>query len=254
MLEVSHLTKRYLGRAAVDDVSFTIGPGDVFGYLGPNGSGKSTTVKMITGLLDPNEGMVRFRGQNIRDDLTSFQRVLGYVPEEPFLYPFLAGREYLQLTGRLRGMAEPKLNGKIDAMLDLFALYEHRHSPIASYSKGMKQKVLIISALLHDPEVIIFDEPLSGLDVVAAMIFKNLVDALAGRGRMILYSSHVLEVVERICLRVLILREGKVIANDSVEKLRANLRSESLEDVFAQLVEERDTARVARQMAEVIGG
>lgn len=254
MLEVTHLTKRYLGAPAVDDVSFAVRPGEILGYLGPNGSGKSTTVKMIVGLIDPSAGRVCYQGRNTRDDLTAFQNVLGYVPEEPFVYPYLAGREYLQLTGRLRGLDERRLGEKIDALLDLLALYEHRHSPIASYSKGMKQKVLIVSALLHDPEVLIFDEPLSGLDAVASMIFKNLVHALAGRGRTILYSSHVLEVVERICTRVLILRRGAVIAHDSVERLRETLESPSLEDVFAQLIDERDPAAIAREMAAVIGG
>ena len=132
MLEVSSLTKRYLGRPAVHNVSFTVSPGEILGYLGPNGSGKSTTVKMIVGLIDPSFGRVLYNGRNTRDDLTSFQQKLGYVPEEPFVYPYLSGREYLQLTGRLRGLQERVLNAKIDALLDLFALYEHRHSPIAS--------------------------------------------------------------------------------------------------------------------------
>jgi len=254
VLEVFHLTKRFHRKPAVDDVSFSIRPGDVLGYVGPNGSGKSTTVKMLTGLLDPTSGQVFYRGRNVRDDLTGFKQVLGYVPEEPFVYPYLTGREYLQLTGRLRSIPEKALCAKIDALLDLFSLYEHRYSPIAAYSKGMKQKILIGAALLHDPEVVIFDEPLSGLDVTTAMIFKNLVRELSGKGKIILYSSHVLEVVEKVCTRVLVLRCGQVVAHDSVENLRTLLSSPSLESVFAQLVVREDTGKIARNMMGLIAG
>lgn len=254
MLEVLRLTKRYHHRAVVDEVSFSVGPGEVLGYLGPNGSGKSTTVKMLTGLLEPTCGQAWYRGRNIREDVVAFKRVLGYVPEEPYLYPYLTGREYLQLTGRLRGLSEKLLNEKIDGLLNLFSLFEYRFSPIASYSKGMKQKVLITAALLHDPEVLIFDEPLSGLDVTTALIFRNLIHSLAREGKVILYSSHVLEVVEKVCTRVLILRQGKVVAHDSVEHLRRLLESPSLEDVFAQLVVQEDTVKIADEMVAVMKG
>jgi ABC-2 type transport system ATP-binding protein len=254
MLEAVGLTKRYLRQAVVDAVSFRVAPGEVLGYLGPNGSGKSTTVKMIVGLIEPSEGKALYRGRNIREDMKWFQSLLGYVPEEPHVYPYLTGREFLQLTGRLRGMEERALNEKIDAMLNLLSLYEWRHGAIASYSKGMKQKILITAALLHDPEVVIFDEPLSGLDVTTAMVFKNLVRALSARGKVILYSSHVLEVVEKICTKVLILRQGAVAAYDSVAELRRLMASPSLEDVFAQLAVQEDTEKVAAELNAVIGG
>jgi len=254
MLEAKGLTKRYLGHAVVDAVSFRVAPGEVLGYLGPNGSGKSTTVKMIVGLIEPSEGQALYRGRNIREDMKWFQSRLGYVPEEPHVYPYLTGREFLQLTGRLRGMEERALNQKIDAMLSLFSMFDHRHGSIASYSKGMKQKILITAALLHDPEVVIFDEPLSGLDVTTAMVFKSLVRALSARGKVILYSSHVLEVVERICTKVLILRQGAVAAYDSVAELRRLMASPSLEDVFAQLAVQEDTEKMAAQLDAVIGG
>jgi ABC-2 type transport system ATP-binding protein len=254
MLEVFNLTKNYLHRAAVDNVSFTVRPGEVLGYLGPNGSGKTTTVRMLTGVLEPTSGEVRYKGSPIADDLVAYKRVLGYVPEEPFLYPYLTGREYLQLAARLRGMPEKRATEKIDALLDLLSLHEHRFSPICSYSKGMKQKVLISAALLHDPEIIIFDEPLSGLDVTTALVFKNLVRALAGAGKILLYSSHVLEVVEKVCTRVFILRRGQVVAHDSVEHLRALLASPSLEDVFSQLVVQEDTEKTAGEMLAIMRG
>jgi ABC-2 type transport system ATP-binding protein len=254
MIEVARLTKTYHRRAVVDHVSFTIQPGEVLGYLGPNGSGKSTTVKMLTGLLEPAGGQVFYRGRAIREDMIAYKRALGYVPEEPYLYPYLTGREYLQLAGRLREMEEDLLNRRIDALLSVFGLYEHRFTPIASYSKGMKQKILIIAALLHNPEVLIFDEPLSGLDVTSAMVFKNLVKSLAREGKAILYSSHVLEVVEKICTSVIILRQGKMVAHDSVDNLRALLCLPSLEDVFSQLVVEQDTEKLAGEIVSIMRG
>lgn len=254
MLEVSELTKEYLHRAVVDHVTFTVQPGEVLGYLGPNGSGKSTTVRMLTGVLDPTSGEIRYRGRGIRDDLLAYKRVLGWVPEEPFLYPYLTGREYLQLCGRLRCLPESAMNEKIDALLELFKLYGDRFSPISAYSKGMKQKILISAALLHDPSIILFDEPLSGLDVTAAMVFRHLVAGLARAGKIILYSSHVLEVVEKVCTRVLILRRGQVVAHDSVDRLRSVLSLPSLEDVFSQLAAQEDPEEVAGELLAVIRG
>src|SRR3569833_2291110 len=199
MLEVRSLCKSYSSIPAVDNVSFTIRPGDVLGYLGPNGSGKSTTVKIITGLLEPTSGRVLFKGQNIRDDLAGYKRSIGYVPEEANLYPFLSGLEYLQLVGRLRGLPERVLLRRADTLLELFAMHTHRHGAISTYSKGMRQRILLISALLHNPELIIFDAPLSGLDVSSALIFRKLVSALGREGKTIFYCSHELEVVEKVC-------------------------------------------------------
>jgi ABC-2 type transport system ATP-binding protein len=159
----------------------------------------------------------------------------------------------LQLAGRLRGLPEKSMNQRIDALLELFSLFQYRLSPVASYSKGMKQKILIMAALLHNPEVVIFDEPLSGLDVTAALVFRSLIQLLALDGKAILYSSHVLEVVERVSTRVLILRKGVVVAHDSPQKLRDLLGSPTLEDVFAQLVNQEDTGKIAREIVAVIG-
>jgi ABC-2 type transport system ATP-binding protein len=252
MLEVRQLTKLYTGVPAVDRVSFTIRPGEILGYLGPNGAGKSTTVKMLIGLLEPTSGHIEFHGQDIRRDLKSYQRLIGYVPEEPHLYPHLSGREYLQLVGRLRGMPRRTLEPKMDELLRLIGLWEDRHSPLASYSKGMRQKILLMASLLHDPELLILDEPFSGLDVNASMILRGLLDSLAARGKMVLYSSHVLEVVEKVCNMVLILRKGRVVAHDSVTHLRDMMEKSSLEGVFAQLTQPEDTNAVARRILEVV--
>jgi ABC-2 type transport system ATP-binding protein len=252
MLEVRGLTKRYTTVTAVDDVSFTVKPYEVLGYLGPNGSGKSTTVNIITGLLEPTRGEVLFEGRSIQSQLIDYKRRLGYVPESPHLYPHLTGREYLQLVGRLRGMTKKSLESKIDHLLELFSLGASRHSPIASYSKGMRQKVLISSALLHNPDILVFDEPLSGLDVSSALVFRNLVKTLAREGKIILYSSHVLEVVEKVCTHVMILRKGRVAANDTVDGLRTLMSLPSLEDIFSELVLEQDIETTANSIVEVM--
>lgn len=252
MLEVRNLTKLYTRRPAVENVSFIIRPGEILGYLGPNGSGKSTTVKMLTGLLEPSRGTILYQDRNIRQDMIGYKTVLGYVPEEPNLYHYLTGREYLQLVGRLRCLSPQTLEFRIDQFLNLLALHEHRYSPISSYSKGMKQKILISAALLHNPDVLVFDEPLSGLDVTTALVFKNLIKALARQGKTILYSSHVLEVVEKVCTSVIILRKGQVVANNSVENLRDLMELPSLEDIFSQLVLQEDTGKIAEDIVEVM--
>ena len=252
MLEVRKLTKRYSAIPAVQDVSFSIRPGQILGYLGPNGSGKSTTVKMLTGLIEPSDGEIFFRGENVLKNRLWFSRHFGYVPEEPYLYAHLTGREYLQLAGRLRGMEKSLLERKIEAMLELFGLAEFRDTQMSSYSKGMRQKVLLSAALLHDPQVLILDEPFSGLDVTAALVFRSLLQALANEGKMILYSSHVLEVVEKVCSEVVILHRGRVLAYDSVARLRDLRASTSLEDVFSQLVMQEDVGAVASQMIAVM--
>ncbi len=251
MLEAVHLTRRFSGMTVVGDVSFAIRPSEVLGYLGPNGAGKTTTVKMLTGLLEPSSGAVRFGGRDIAADLVAYRRHVGYVPEEPYLYPFLSGLEYLQLVGRLREVPARVLDPKIDALLELFGLGFDAEQAIGAYSKGMKQKVLICASLLHDPDVLIFDEPLSGLDVTTAMVFRHLVRLLAERGKAILYSSHVLEAVERVCSRVIVLHRGRVAADDSVARLRDLMAQDSLEGVFAELVLREDPEQVARDIAEV---
>ena len=252
MLDVRLLTKFYSGIPAVDRVSFEIRPGEILGYLGPNGAGKSTTVKMLIGLIEPTSGHIYFHGQDARLDLKAYQRRLGYVPEEPHLYPHLSGREYLQLAGRLRGMARRTLEPKIDELIRLFGLWEDRFSTLASYSKGMRQKILLSAALLHDPELLILDEPFSGLDVNTALVLRSLLHALAARGKMVLYSSHVLEVVEKVCHRVLILRKGQVVAHDSVARLREIMAETSLEGVFAQLTQPEDNDSTARRILDVV--
>jgi ABC-2 type transport system ATP-binding protein len=249
MLEVRGLTKFYGAVPAVRDVSFTVQRGEVLGYLGPNGSGKSTTVKMIVGLLEPTHGVVLLDGRNVRDDLIAYKVRIGYVPEEPHLYGYLTGAEYLGLVGGLRGLTGPRLGARIERFLSLLGLADEPYTPLASYSKGMRQKILIAAALLHDPDIIVLDEPFSGLDVTAAMVLKALVASLAAEGKIIVYSSHVLEVVERICSQVVILNGGRVVAHDSVARLRELAAVPTLEAVFSQLVLRQDVGETAAALA-----
>jgi len=252
MLEIQHVTKRYRNIPVVDDVSFNVRPGEITGYLGPNGSGKSTTVKIITTLLEPTLGKVLLDGRDVREDPVAFKRRLGYVPEEAILYSYLSGLEYLQLMGCLRGIPPSVTDKRANDLLDLFSLHSYRHAPISAYSKGMKQRVLIAAALLHDPDVLILDEPLSGIDVTSAQLFRHLLNELARKGKTILYISHVLEVVEKACAHVVIIYKGRIRAADSVERLRDLMHVPSLEEIFSQLVEQRDLEAVARDIVTAI--
>jgi ABC-2 type transport system ATP-binding protein len=253
MLQVKSISKSYRGLPAIQNVSFHLAAGEIVGYVGPNGSGKSTTVKIITGLLEPSDGQVLFRGVSIRDNLQAYRSAFGYVPEEAHVYTHLSGLEYLQLVGRLRNLPEKLIDLKAHRLLTLLDLESWRHSPISLYSKGMKQRILIASALLHDPSLLIFDEPLSGLDVVTSRLFKDLLQQLAAQGKAILYISHVLEVVELVCHRVIVIAKGRILANAPPDQLKTSLKLANLENVFAQLVEQQDTKIVAQKMVEVMG-
>jgi ABC-2 type transport system ATP-binding protein len=195
---------------------------------------------------------VFFGGRNIADDPVAFHRRLGYVPEEPNLYTFQSAIEYLELVGRLRELPPALLTRKIGALLELFGLSHAANQDIGSYSKGMKQKVMIIAALLHDPDVLVLDEPDSGLDVTATLVLRQLVIALARHGKAVLYSSHVLELVEKACDRVIVIHRGNVVANDSVEALQRLMSLSSLEEVFSQLVLRADPERTAADITDVV--
>jgi len=252
LLEAVNLSKTYAGRPAVDNVSFSIRPGEVLGYLGPNGSGKSTTVKMLAGLLSPSSGQILFRGERIAHDLVAYKRRLGYVPEEANLYSFLTGWEYLDLVGTLRGMDRRRLAEKSAVFLEGLSLYPHRHTPISAYSKGMRQRILLIAALMHDPEVVILDEPFSGLDVISALIMRKVINLVAARGKAIVFCSPVLEVVEKVCSHLLILRRGTVVAHGSIEEIRSGTLMPALEDTFLHLTEQVDADKMAGNILAAI--
>jgi ABC-2 type transport system ATP-binding protein len=251
VLEATGLIKRFVGIQVIHGVDLTLRPGEVVGYLGPNGSGKTVTTRLLTGLFEPSGGSIVYDGRNIHSDLVEYRRHIGYVPEESHLYPFLTGREYLQLIGRLRRLDEDLLESKISALLALFGIADSGDKPISEYSKGMKQKVLISAALLHDPDLLIFDEPESGLDVTSVVVLRHLIRLLAERGKAILYSSHILEAVEKVCKRVIVIHHGRVVADDSIDKLGTLMRTRSLEETFAQLVAKDDPAETAQAIIAV---
>lgn len=224
------------GRAEVlHEISFGLERGEIVGLLGPNGAGKSTTIKIIAGILAANRGTVTVDGLPLPERAVDIKQRIGYVPESAMLFESLSGQEFLELCGRLHDVEEAVLQERIARILEAFDLSSDRVSLLGGYSKGMRQKILIAAALLHNPDLILLDEPLSGLDVNAAVMIKDLIAALAAAGKTILYSSHVLDVVERICHRVMIIHKGTLIANDSPENLKDSAGLASLEDVFRHL-------------------
>ncbi len=252
MFEARDLTRRYRGLLAVDKVSFEIQRGEILGYLGPNGSGKSTTINMVVGLLEPSAGSIYLDGLSMADDPAGCKRRIGYVPEEPYLYTHLTAGEYLTLVGNLRGLERVRLDTRITQLLHLFALFESRYNTLSAYSKGMRQRVLLAAALLHNPDLLVLDEPFSGLDVSAGLLFRTLLQMFAREGRMILFSSHRLDVVEKVCSGVVILHHGRIVARTSVSGLHEARTSPSLEDVFARVTEQEDYTNVAREILQVM--
>ncbi len=252
ILELRGVSKRYSGISAVAEASFAARTGEVTGYLGANGSGKSTTMKMITGLLAADSGEIFFDNIPISRDSIAWRKRIGYVPEEPHLYTHLSGLEYLIMVAQLRSMPHRRTAEIIDGLLRLLGLHSDRHVAISSYSKGMRQKVLLAAALLHNPDVILLDEPFSGLDVSSSLVLRSLIQELAAREKVILFSSHELETVERICSHIVILHRGRIVADDSIENLRALMSLSSLEAIFSQLAVEQDTAAISRQIADLI--
>ena len=224
------------GRTEVlHDVSFRLNRGEIVGMLGPNGAGKSTTIKIIAGINAPGGGIVRVAGLPLPERAVDVKQRIGYVPESAILFESLTGQEFLELCGRLHGVDEDTLQARIVDILETFGLSSDRVRRLDGYSKGMRQKILIAAALLHNPDLILLDEPLSGLDVNAAILIKDLIALLAADGKTILYSSHVLDVVEKVCDRVLIIHQGRLIADGTAEGLKESTKEATLEDVFRAL-------------------
>jgi ABC-2 type transport system ATP-binding protein len=252
MLEIVGLTKKYRLLKAVDNISFSVEPGEAVGYIGPNGAGKSTTIKMLAGLLEPTKGDIIYERRSIWKDLTWYKERIGYVPEEPAIYSHLTAYDYLMMTGRLRCLRNPSLKKKVTGFLDIFGLADDMYSEVSTFSRGMTQKVLIAAALLHDPEILLLDEPLSGLDVFAALAVRELIRLLSRDGRIIIYSSHVLEIVEKVSNRIIVLSKGTLRADDSIENLFLLMKSPSLEGVFVQLAIRENPERAASELLSLM--
>ena len=251
MLHARDLTKRYGGLLALNRVSFEVQPGEIVGYLGPNGSGKSTTVNIVVGLLEPDGGKISLDGITLEDDPVEYKRRIGYVPEEPFLYTHLTAAEYLTLVGRLRGLPARVLQTRIAGLLELLQLHDSRYKTMRAFSKGMRQRVLLAAALLHNPKLLVLDEPFSGLDVNAGLLFRTLLTLLAAEGRMVLFSTHRFDMVEKLCSRVVMLSSGRVVAEASVAEM--NTGGGSLEAVFMRVTDQPDYTPVARHILATIG-
>jgi ABC-2 type transport system ATP-binding protein len=253
MLEARGLTKRYGGFLALDRVDFQVRRGEILGYLGPNGSGKSTTVNAVVGLIDPSAGSLWLDGVHMLDDPEGYKRRIGYVPEEPYLYTHLTANEYLMLVGRLRGLSERILTARVPELLRLLLLWDSRYSTMASYSKGMRQRVLLAAALLHNPDLLVLDEPFSGLDVTAGLLFRTLLRLFVSGNRMVLFSTHRFDMVEQLCSRVVILSEGHIVAEHDVASLRGT-DSSSLEDIFVRVTHQTDFTPLARRILDIVEG
>lgn len=237
-------------RRALDRLSLEVPLGGVFGLLGPNGAGKSTTLRILAGIVRPVRGTVHIEGYALPGRAVAVKRRIGYVPDAAELYECLSALEFLELCGRLHGLDERSLQARVDALLDGFELSDRREHRLGSYSKGMRQKILIAAALLHDPSLILLDEPLTGLDVDSAMLVKDLLAALASYGKTVVYSSHVLDVVERVCSRVLVIDRGRLVADGTPDALKGVAGERSLEAVFRQLTRTGSSAPRVRTIVE----
>ncbi len=232
MLKIEHLTKKYGDRKAVDDLSLHILPGEIYGFIGHNGAGKTTTLKSVAGILDFDSGSITVNGSSVKEDPITCKKNLAYIPDNPDLYDFMTGNRYLNFIADIFGISAPERKEKIRKYAELFGLSGDLASPIASYSHGMKQKLAVISAWLHSPSLIIMDEPFVGLDPKAAHILKEMMREHCDRGGAIFFSTHVLEVAEKLCDKVAIIKNGVLIKAGTMEEVKGD---DSLEDVFLEL-------------------
>lgn len=254
MIELQGLTKTFDDMTAVDRVTLTIPAGQICGYLGPNGAGKTTTVKMLTGMLTPTEGSASVAGFDVQADELEVKKRIGYVPESGALYESLTPFEYLQFVGRLYDMRDDIISERIDEFCSFFGIKESIDKRMSEFSKGMKQKVVISAALLHNPDIIFMDEPLNGLDANSALVIKKLIQNLAAEGKTVFYCSHILDVVENLCERVVIINEGKIAADGSVDELKNLTEQSSLEAVFSRLTHAEDAGELAAAFSKTITG
>ncbi|WRP06976.1 ABC transporter ATP-binding protein [Rossellomorea aquimaris] len=252
ILSIRDLKKRYGSKEVLKGVQLDVYKGQIIGYIGPNGAGKSTTVKILLGLEEEYSGQVTLFGKDISASSVEYKKRIGYVPEMADLYDNLTAEEYLTFMGELYGMEHETAKKKAERLIGLFGLSEVYESRIASYSKGMKQKILIISSLLHNPDVLFLDEPINGLDANSVMIFKELLAQLATQGKTIFYSSHIMDVVEKISNRIVLLHNGQIVADGSFEELKNQNMEGSLEEIFNQLTGFNEHKETAAEIVSVV--
>lgn len=248
LIEADHLVKRFGDKMAVDDVTFTVQGGEIFGFLGPNGAGKTTTIKMIVGLLKPTSGTARVGGYDVQTQPIQAKAASGFVPDEPNLYSKLSARELLRFVGDLYELSPELVGRRTEELLRLFDLTEASHDLVDSYSHGMQQKTSLAAALLHDPRVLILDEPTVGLDPKSARLIKDILRQIADRGAAVMLSTHILEIAERMCDRIGIINKGRLIAVGTLDELRGmgnGAGGSSLEDIFLELTGGSEDAEIA---------
>ncbi len=246
LIEIQHLVKRYGNKAAVDDVSLQVHRGEIFGFLGPNGAGKTTTIKILVGLLQPTSGTVKVAGHDVLTQPLAAKAACGYVPDEPNLYAKLTGRELLHFVGDLYGLERPQAERRSEELLRLFELAAAADDTFDSYSHGMRQKTALAAALVHDPQVLVLDEPTVGLDPRSARLIKDILRQLAERGAAVFLSTHILEIAEHMCDRIGIINQGRLIAVGTMDELRAHSQGQStLEDIFLSLTGGAEYAEIS---------
>lgn len=251
IITIRNLSKNYGEKTVLNNINLDIYPGQVIGYIGPNGAGKSTTVKVLTGIIQDYTGEVMVAGKSLRDNLMEVKGMIGYVPELAELYDLLTPREYLTFTGTLYGMPSQLMEERISKMLDSFGLADNIDQRMDSFSKGMRQKVLLASGLLHNPSIVILDEPLSGLDANAVILVKELLQHLKHEGKTIFYCSHMMDVVEKVSDSIVLIDKGVILANGTIDELRAG-GSESLEQIFSKLTYSDNLVDRAGNLASAI--
>ena len=253
MIQTSDLTKNFGAKTAVAGLNFEVRPGEIVGFLGPNGAGKTTTVRMLTGMILPTRGTATVAGFDIVQNPVEVKKRIGYVPESGALFETLSGWEYLQFIADLHHMDRTVSERRAEEFLDLFGILAEKDQRLQEYSKGMKQKVLIAAALIHDPEVIFLDESLNGLDANAALVFKEVLKRLSSQGKTVLFCSHILDVVEKVCPRIIIISDGKIISEGSPDSIAAATGEKNLEEAFCKLTGVRDARESAEDFLQALG-
>jgi len=252
ILAVKGLKKSFDTNDVLKGINFEVYPGQIIGYIGPNGAGKSTTVKIFLGMIEKDEGDIEILGKSLQPDDWNYKSRIGYVPEQSEVYENLTAHEYLTFVGELYGMTSELIDEKAQGLMTLFGIEDSYHARISSYSKGMRQKLLIIASMIHDPDILFLDEPLSGLDANSVMIFKEILARLKARGKTIFYSSHIMEVVENISDRILILSDGEIVADGSFDELKAQSTEGSLQEIFNALTGFHEHAGIAAKFVEIL--
>jgi ABC-2 type transport system ATP-binding protein len=248
IISISNLSKNYGEKQVLKDITLEIYPGQIIGYIGPNGAGKSTTVKILTGIIQDYSGEIMVAGKNLRENVLEVKKMIGYVPELAELYDLLTPREYLTFIGKLYHLSDAVIEDRATKMLDSFSLLPNIDQRMDSFSKGMRQKVLLTAGLLHNPSIVILDEPLSGLDANAVILVKELLQVLKQEGKTIFYCSHMMDVVEKVSDRIVLIDNGQIIADGTISELRMNT-SDSLEQIFSKLTSTDNAGRKADEFA-----